>query len=73
MLENDIPKPIMISMFQLTNVELTNVEHCTKWPTWTKKVWWNSTCHRTSSLIDFNCININQHEQMTNAYQNLQL
>ncbi len=30
MLENDIPKPIMISMFQLTNVELTNVEHCTK-------------------------------------------
>jgi hypothetical protein len=28
-LENDIPKPIMISMFQLTNVELANVEHCT--------------------------------------------
>jgi hypothetical protein len=42
-------------------------------PTWTKKVWWNWTCHRTSSLIVFNGIDINQHEQMTNAFQNLQL
>jgi hypothetical protein len=24
MLENDIPKPIMISMLQLTNIELAN-------------------------------------------------
>jgi hypothetical protein len=28
-LKNDIPKPIMISMFQLTNIEVANVEHCT--------------------------------------------
>jgi len=27
--ENDIPKPIMRSMFQSTNVELANVKHCT--------------------------------------------
>jgi len=29
LLENDILKSIMRSMFQLTNIELANVEHCT--------------------------------------------
>ncbi len=38
--KNDIPKPIMRSMFQSTNVELANVEQCMKYSklTSTKKI-----------------------------------
>jgi hypothetical protein len=27
--ENEIPEPVMRSMFQLTNIELANAKHCT--------------------------------------------
>jgi len=69
----DISKPIMRLMFQSTNIKLADVEHCTNITNLHEQKMYNAIDHviETSSLIDFNGININQHEQMTNAFQNL--
>jgi hypothetical protein len=73
MLENDIPKPIMRLMFQSTNIELANAKHCTNITYLHQQKRYNEIEHviKTSSLINFNGIEINQHEHMTNAFQNL--
>jgi hypothetical protein len=71
--ENDIPKPIMRSMFQSTNVELANVELCTNITKLHQQKRYNEIEHviEISCLIDFNGIDINEHKQMINAFQNL--
>jgi hypothetical protein len=73
LLENDISKPIMRSMFQSTNIELANVEQCTNITDLHQQKRYNEIEHviETSGLLDFNGININEHEQMINAFQNL--
>jgi hypothetical protein len=73
MLENDTPKPIMRSMFQSTNIEPANAEHCTNIMDLHQQKKYNETKHviETLILIDFDGIDINQHEQMINAFQNL--
>jgi hypothetical protein len=73
MLENDIPKPIMRSMFQSTNIELANAEHCTNIMDLHEQKRYDETKHviETLNLIDFDGIDINQHEHMINTFQNL--
>jgi hypothetical protein len=72
-LENGIPEPIMKSMFQSTSIELANAEHCTNITYLHQQKKYDETKHviETLSLIDFDGIDINQHEQMINAFQNL--
>ncbi len=62
--ENDIPQPIMRSMFQLTNVELANVEHCTNIIDLHQQKKYNEIEHVIETLgpIDFDGIDINEHE-----------
>jgi hypothetical protein len=58
-------------MFQSKNVELANVEHCTNITYLHKQKKYNEIEHviETSCLIDFDGININEHEQMINTFQ----
>jgi hypothetical protein len=73
MLENDIPEPIMKSMFQSTNIELANVEHYTNITDLHQQKKYDETKHviETLNLIDFDGIDINQHGWMINTFQNL--
>jgi len=73
---NTLPKndiPIMRLMFQLTNIELANAKIVQISQTYINKKMYNETEHviETLGLIKFDGIDINQHEQMTNAFQNL--
>jgi hypothetical protein len=72
-LENGILQPIMRSMFQSTSIELVNAKHCTNITDLHQQKKYDETKHviETLSLIDFDGIDINQHEQMINAFQNL--
>ncbi len=71
--KNDIPELIMRSMFQSTNVELANAKHSMNIIDLHEQKKYNEIEHviETSSLIDFDGIDINEHEQMTNTFQNL--
>jgi len=71
--KNDILEPIMRSMFQSTNVELVDFEHVTNIINLHQQKKYNETEHviETLGLIDFDGIDINEHEQMINAFQNL--
>jgi len=71
--KNDIPKQIMKSMFKSTNFELANVKHCTNIIDLHHQKKYNEIEHviETSSLVYFDGIDINEHEQMTNVFQNL--
>jgi len=71
--KNDIPKPIMRSIFQSTNVELVDFEHFMNIIKLRQQKKYNEIEHviETSGLINFDGIDINGHEQMINAFQNL--
>jgi hypothetical protein len=71
--KNDIIEPIMKSMFQLINVELANVKHYMNIINLHQQKKYNEIEHviGTSCLIYFDGMDINEHEQMTNAFQNL--
>jgi hypothetical protein len=60
-------------MFQSTNVELVNAEHCTNLTNLHQQKKYNEIEHviETSNLMYFNGIDINEHKQMINTFQNL--
>ncbi len=61
LLDSDIPKSIMSSMFQFINVESANTKHCTNITYLHPQKKYNKIQHviETSSLIDFDCMDIN--------------
>jgi hypothetical protein len=73
LLENYILEPIMISMFESINVELANAKHYTNIRNLHQQIKYNEIEHviKIASLINFDGININEHKQMTDAFQNL--
>jgi hypothetical protein len=67
---NNIPKPIIRSIFQLSNIYLVDVEHCTNitYLYEDKIVNDNENVIETLGSIDFDGIYINQHEHVIYAY-----
>jgi len=58
---------------KLTNIDLASTKHCTNITNLHQQKRNNEIQHviKTLSLIHFNGIDINQHKQMINAFQNL--
>ncbi len=71
---NNIQETIIMSIFQSSNIYFVDVEHHTNIINLheEKNVNDNENVIETSRLIDFDGINIDQQEHMSNAYNNLQ-
>jgi hypothetical protein len=73
--ENDIPEPILRSIFTSDNIALANAEHRTNITAMRKPAHHDhdspTPIIETSGLIDFDGIDVNTDEMMTNAVRNL--
>jgi len=71
--DDDILEPIMRSMFQSTNIQLTNSKHHTNITNLHQQKDYNESKHiiKMVGLINLDKIDINQQEKMNNSFQNL--
>jgi hypothetical protein len=72
-LHNNILEPIIRSIVKSSNIYLANVEPLYKHNrfTWRKNVNDNENVIETTWFIDFDGVDIDQHEHMINAYNDL--
>ncbi len=71
--DDDILEPIMRSMFQSTNIQVTNSKHHTNITNLHQQKDCNESKHiiKMVGLINLDKIDINQQEKMNNSFQNL--